>query len=269
MNLFIMPICLLIFSFLLQPGVSLGIPVQVDLVFPRNNTVYQPVNPFPLVFALHNFSAAWKYRPTLRYVLYAFNSEIDKDTTIADSAIIGWDEKQTQINWTAPTENKILAINSSEWVGLHNASYWMLWYRFFMDTQECGGEFYQSGKIFFNVSNTTGIMPDFRSNTSCFDPMGAITLEVQDENKDKCFISKDPVPGPISCAYTLDAEAAAQISSEMANKSRCGNVMWPNGTGIGRRCEQRLSLTSESSILRWNSFAAGFLLMIYVAISTI
>jgi hypothetical protein len=35
--------------------------VQLDLVFPLNNTVYQPIYSFPVVFAIHNTALSWPF----------------------------------------------------------------------------------------------------------------------------------------------------------------------------------------------------------------
>jgi hypothetical protein len=51
--------------------------VQFDLVFPRNNTTYQPVYPFPIVFALHNGSAAWPYVLHWDWEITTTGSEFD------------------------------------------------------------------------------------------------------------------------------------------------------------------------------------------------
>jgi hypothetical protein len=42
---------------------SVDANLQVDLVFPKNNTIYQSAYVFPIVFALHSPFSAWQYKP--------------------------------------------------------------------------------------------------------------------------------------------------------------------------------------------------------------
>lgn len=43
--------------------------VQLDIVFPHNDTVYKPVYPFPVVFAFHNAAVAWPFKFNLQWNL--------------------------------------------------------------------------------------------------------------------------------------------------------------------------------------------------------
>jgi hypothetical protein len=39
--------------------------IQLDVIFPRNGSVYKPTWPFPIVFAVHNLDRVWKLQPQI------------------------------------------------------------------------------------------------------------------------------------------------------------------------------------------------------------
>jgi hypothetical protein len=65
--------------------------VQTDIVFPRNNTVYKPVYPFPIVFALNHFADVWQYKPVLNWRLLVWQRY--GDWTRSEEGSMGWTVK--------------------------------------------------------------------------------------------------------------------------------------------------------------------------------
>ena len=163
---------LLIIASLFRHSLSVDTRIQVDLILPRNNTIYQPVYPFPIVFAVHNFSAAWQYEPLLEWRLYE-QGPGKPSQTFAGRGSIGWDERQP--SWSPPPD-KLLAINFTESTSHTNESSWFLEYGFTVGEDVClakGGPPARIashgiyGIIYFNTSYITGEMPGITASGSC------------------------------------------------------------------------------------------------------
>jgi hypothetical protein len=240
-------------------ALSLNTTVQVNLVFPRNNTVYQPVYPFPIVFAVSNFASAAPYVPAVRWTLLEVEP-VMRNQAFANSGAIGWDTNQTRPNF-GPQPDKYLSIDSTIAISQSNQSYWILEYTFFVGSSECFGPETDIrprgsvGRIFFNTSRTTGVMPDLSASGPCPFTLGAVGIRGQNQTDPMCPLLASPPPAP-SCTFPVDAEAVAQISKAMVDTSRCKNVTWPGGTGIGNHCDpNKTTKKSEGSTLRANLFA--------------
>ena len=67
----------------------------------------------------------------------------------------------------------------------------------------------------------------------------------QNQTNATCPVISRPRPDPEPCAFSVDKQVADRVSAEMVKASQCENVTWPNGTGIGRRCDP--SKTSNKS----------------------
>src|ERR1700761_760991 len=87
--------------------------LQVDLVFPRNNTVYKPAAVFPIVFAIHNFSKLWKYRPYLYWELSSWDTGKNWPINLAGDGIIGYDSIMKPKDPGPSPPDLYLAVNSS------------------------------------------------------------------------------------------------------------------------------------------------------------
>lgn len=256
MNLFY----LLLTAFLFQPGLSLTTAIQVDLIFPKNNTIYQPVYPFPLVFAASNFAAAAQYKPAIRWTLYRFDP-ISRDRGSVKSGVIGWDIDNAQPN-LGPQPDKYLSIDSSPAPSQTNQSNWLLEYSFFVGKSRCSvsdeDRFSRGsvGKIFFDTDRKSGAMPDIATFGPCPFTLGIVGITGQNQTDADCPLVSTPSPAPTSCAFTVDSQAFDQISKAMVDTSKCKNVTWPNGTGIGNHCDQSSTPAKNSEIkaFQWNPF---------------
>jgi hypothetical protein len=271
---------LLTATFLFQPGFSSSTPVQVDLIFPKNNTVYQPVYPFPFVFAVHNFSKAWQYKPAVFWKLEQFSPT--RNLYPIEGGFVGWDIMTAQETW-APPPDKFLAINSSNEPSQDiisptfpdpryhsNETSWTLVFSILFSSSHCSERIEHRKRIFFNTSINSGVMPDLRAFGSCPNASVAIGVEGQSQMNETCVqvTSLDPAP----CAFPVDQQILDRVSKEMVDITKCSNVTWPNGTGIGTQCKWGKSLSSissESNVLRWNSYAMGFSIIILVVISSL
>jgi hypothetical protein len=243
--------------------------VQVDLVFPKNNTEYLPVWPFPVVFALHNFSVAWKYRPTVEWSIGAWDERYDSFTlatsTLSTQGVIG----SQSADW-GPPPDKYLWINSTSRISYYNESdrHWnqsrfsLSWSFRLGDRDRCTGpgfgddgsrpfrgfaQFY-TGKVFFNVSNSTGVMPDLVSHGPCALELGAVGYQGPNSTEETCPLLSWPRPNPTPCAFTIDSKAVDQVSKAMVNRSGCGKKFtWPSRA---TDCSE-----SGSNVVQWSSSA--------------
>jgi hypothetical protein len=269
----------LVVTFFFQRCLSADVGVQVDLIFPRNNTIYQPVFPFPFIFAVHNFSTAWPYRPLLTWRLIQLKSAT-QDRAFGATGEIGWDAFHGRQNWGAPAD-KFLAINSTDAISQYNESNWRLEYVFKLGEDECfagiegknpAASHGSLGVIYFNTSNITGVMPDITASSPCAVPLAALGFAGQNQTNATCPLLSSPNPTPIPCAFSVDKQVADQVAKEMVTRSNCNGVTWPNGTGIGTQCNT--SKTGKKSIansspLQWNLFVAALPILLMALWSSV
>jgi hypothetical protein len=73
--------------------------LQLDLVFPRENGTYSPLEAFPIVLLLHNINIAWPYRPRMTWTLssvekYGENNELlDQGTFPHEEHYSAWTKR--------------------------------------------------------------------------------------------------------------------------------------------------------------------------------
>lgn len=182
--------------------------LQVELVFPRNNTVYKPTKDFPIVFAIHNFSKGWKYRPSVLWDISSWDTTRDKPINIASDGTIGvnpfLDPKR---NYGPSPPDTYLAINSSNKLTqeiLHldppvvAGPMYFLNFRLDLDQGwECAGPvnrskysweakhpWVEAGRIIFSLNSTTGVDAKVIADNSCAQPVG--TIGILGENQTGC-----------------------------------------------------------------------------------
>jgi len=258
-------LALLFLTCLLPFGLSISTPVQVDLVFPRNETTYQPVYPFPIVLALHNFSTAWMYKPTVRMHVTETIPSRGGDP-LRKYPFIGWGDEDKQAKW-APPADMYLSINNTELLAgrAEDASY-TIDLDFYMNTEHCTGTMLNiHRRIVFNTS-LTGIMPNLKTADTCATVLGSLSIDGRAQNN-SCLQMTPQQPPPVTCAYNIDSKAVDDISKEMTVASGCPNAVWPNTTGIGMRCDPNAKAKSDGVSLQSNYFTVGILILSIVTFS--
>jgi hypothetical protein len=256
---------LIINSLFIYPCFSIDTTlVQVDLVFPRNNSIYRPVYPFPIVFALLNFGKTWQYKPVLNWRLVQWQPQLGT-WAVGESGSMGWSEERTDPKWPPPGDS-VLAINSSQAVVADNSSWWSLEYefRFGPRPNDCSGPGFQpqsggsqtsnawfyTGSMFFNISNSTGAMPDMKSGGSCSVGLGAVGFTGQNDTDPRCPALSWLRPNPSSCAFSIDNNVTDQVSRAMVNASQCKGGTWPM---LSTKCS---TATSDGRRFDWSIIAA-------------
>jgi hypothetical protein len=240
------------------------VPVRVDAVFPRNGTVYQPLYPFPLVFAIHNFDKVWRYQPTITWWLFRFDG--DNKRSSIDNGEIAWDSHNSQKTWAAPP-SMFLAINYTRSLSSSTPSRHSLHIEYNIRELDCPPPLIFED-IFFNITNitTSGIMPDVKSLSGCPLPVANFDIDTPPESNWTC--SKTPaaqVPN-LPCMFSADQGTFDQVASKMVSASGCLGATWPGGPNAtltrGVPCSSGVPVKpSEGIQLRSSSAAIGFVLL--------
>jgi hypothetical protein len=240
---------------------------QVDLVFPRNNTVYRPIYPFPIVFVLHNFSTIWSYKPALNWQLLKLSP--DNVWNLGEMGSMGW-TYNARPDWSVPAA-VTMGVNHSDQVGkgdtADRVTEWRLDWEFRLGPQLdapgiCFGPrsqndtgtttnsttAYFTGSISFNVNNSTGVIPDLAGRDNCSVPLAGVSYLGRDDTKSRCSLVTLPKLNPNTCAFSMDKKAADQVSQAMATASKCKGAEWPSLT---TRCA---NIKSAMTKLEWNPY---------------
>jgi hypothetical protein len=155
---------------------------------------------------------------------------------------MGW-TYYTQPNWGAPADVTI-GINHSISVGRGDKKdrimEWRLEWEFRLGPQHdvpgiCFGPGFQNntgatsrstaeyytGGISFNISNSTGVIPDLTSGDACSIPLGPVGYLGRNETDLRCPLVTWPRPNPTSCAFSIDEKAADHVSQAMIKEFQC------------------------------------------------
>lgn len=225
--------------------------LRVEVVFPKNNTICQPVYPFPVVFGALNFSAIRLYRPWIRWELKV----VRYSSKIEPSARIQRDESGYENIDTF--SNKSLIIHSSKDISNFNETVtYSLSYIWGVGPNNCLGEadfHFASGEIYFSTSKNNGLLPNIAAPGSCDTPEGTISFLGSSQGNLSCPIVSVPNTRPMECAYPLDATVRDEIAKSMEQETECWKASWPNMTGIGYRCERYGTSKSGTSTVQLGS----------------
>ncbi|KAF2667537.1 hypothetical protein BT63DRAFT_480486 [Microthyrium microscopicum] len=243
--------------------------VQLDLVFPKNNSVYKPVFPFPVVFAVHNAALSWPYRVLFWWDLIAMDIDGHEPLLLPIIASGGYDphwplDSRTFSRGAAPPSPFLLINSTSQMVNTTSQSF-MLQYRFGLwnncsvirkemkDNYASKNSIYDiSGEVYFNVSREHGDTPNISSGGKCATPLGAIGIlnRTADEEGWACPDLQSPPPKPDSCAFIVNDSVANAVATAMVSEMECmQKETWPNFTGIVGKCFGKEMVGGASMIL--------------------
>ena len=238
-----------IFSVLLGsiiPAVALDrSTVQLDLVFPRNGSVYKPVYPFPIVFAIHNAAIAWPHSFLFDWSIYA--RQDNGSTTDTDSGGFSVDKAQNQ-----SFPDQFLFINSSSII-INTTSTRFFLRTSFGITNNCSSDtapdrtewgYVHPGEPVWFYLSPDGELPNIMNVTDC--PKTLSTFGIQGTYNSalgktpSCpVLTQPPSPPKENCAFKVDAEVARQVESAMLQTASCTSGSWPNATGLIRHCTRQ------------------------------
>lgn len=229
---------------------------QLDLIFPRNNTVYQPVYPFPIVFATHNVQPAWDFALTVSWTL----------VNVRDPSFIGdfgaaqtgdrlYDYLDGNPRYLFP-EGQLL-IHSTPMLANTTGTEFRLDVEFSL-YHNCSPPVQIHGtrgahlkhQIFFNISRD-GELPQMQAGGMCAMPIAAYELADPETDiyRSGCTQLLDPPPALRTCAFEIDASLQRQVEAQMLNHSGCAlsSPSWPNVTGLVGPCPISRSLASSAA----------------------
>jgi len=257
--------------------------VQVDLVFPRNDTTYQPVYPFPIVFAVHNISLIWPYSFFIDWQLddNADDALIDHAMFVrgADATIPPDESTIDSTTTTDVPEDQWLLIFSTP--NLINSSYSELRLHTSFELKEgCNEDEWEESErawpdkdnfrefhevVTFRLDDS-GEVPDIEEGDHCPLPIGAISVleQLESDGNGECPLLGDSQeePHPVqTCAASIDAAAASQVASQMLNDSSCTEGQWPDPTGLIGPCMEEDSGAGRSLVRLFPLLAVVFVIV--------
>jgi hypothetical protein len=257
---------------LATPSIALAPSIfQVDLIFPRSDTVYKPVYPFPVVLALHNPKAVQSYSPSLTlYVDAKLPGEVGTRYDILN--VTNPKHGYSVVSPSSP--NTILRIFSIGSLANSTRSEWSIKYYYGLlstcsafeneyaqldpDYLNLGsnaphianGSFFGQGTITFRTDAVNGILPNITTAGSCprvlatvgMQPGALSTTSVGNDTYSLCNVTTTkPPPSAESCALTIDSSLAKSVSSAMLESVNCNGtgISWPNMTGLIHACASK------------------------------
>ncbi|KAK1955658.1 hypothetical protein LY78DRAFT_664115 [Colletotrichum sublineola] len=226
-------------------GFSFALPssIEVDLIFPRNDTVYKPVWPFPIVFAVRNASQLWQsddefFEFWVKWELTGLTDINSSQTPLLFSSGV-W---QTDKN--ATTNDTITIIEPSR-RNLVNApeKYFQLKYTTTMfgtcplnktgygeDSKPQSVSF--DGQVVFTTDPDAGQVPSIADTDEC--PTFVGSFEVTDARHDwgsLCPVMSPDSPPPQACGLKMDGALANEVSQAMLARADCPGGTWPDPEG--------------------------------------
>jgi hypothetical protein len=240
-------LCLLGASTLLL-ATELPTTVQFDLVFPKENATYKPLYPFPIVFALHNGSAASRFPIHWEWELVAYSPENEWPYNVLAGA-------GSKSEGSPPLEETLIIAPVSELIN-STVKDFILRYRFgihytcndsgYVPPNQDFDVFFSSG-ILFSLDSENGQVPDIEAVGQCATPLGSFGIEKEvpkmfpTRNNETCAVLK-PGPQPTqNCAFPINATVASQVAARMLNETACKGQSWPNVTGLVGKCRRETS----------------------------
>jgi len=242
--------------------------LQVDLLLPQPDTTYLPTYPFPLLFALHNFSSLWPLRPSLTWRLTPTSSRYP-----SEDGWVGWHKGLSPL-----TADKVLYINASHLIGTQPKAEWTLEYYFSVGSEGCRGTLTKErdapypgarGKITFKTDKDKGELPMVAAGM-CGKPIGAVDVVGSNATDSSCPPLANPNPKGDQCAYRATMADNKLVVEEMTRLNNCTNGTWPAGTTTGEKCAKAANKTGASSgttmrsvsnALPW-AFAVTFMMLL-------
>ncbi|KAL0943522.1 uncharacterized protein CTRU02_201409 [Colletotrichum truncatum] len=213
--------------------------IELDLIFPPNNTAWKGTYPFPLVFAVRNAAVAWNHTLHFSYDLLPINGT----PAVVDRGGFFPRQSDGSIPWTSePPSDTFLVINSTNFlVNITNTAFILRWT--FGIWNNCTKETRPSiwsqgvidGHILFNISEFAP-KPDI-SAAVCPQHLHTMGFEgTEDWNplewEHGCPVLADPAPHGDPCGFAMKQEdIREQVEAEMSRRASCSNGTWPNITG--------------------------------------
>ncbi|KAJ5094021.1 hypothetical protein N7456_009882 [Penicillium angulare] len=166
---------LLIVGFVVSTSLAASQAIELDLVFPRNDT-YAPLAFFPIVLAVQNANLAWQLGAAIQYSLYY----LDSDDILKGNAYVSSGSPSTDpffwIDYTQRTDQ-----TEGAWL-----LYWefgLYWNCSYVNGSYSAEQSYESpGGMMYFTTASDGKQPDFESET-CPMPIAIEVKEVYERKR--------------------------------------------------------------------------------------
>ncbi|KAK1977222.1 hypothetical protein LZ30DRAFT_785048 [Colletotrichum cereale] len=248
---------LVVFSFALPSS------IEVDLIFPRNDTVYKPVWPFPIVFAVRNASQLWQsddefFDFWVKWELTGYTDINDSDTSLLFSSGVWKTDKN------ATTDNTFTIIDASrrDLVSATQRQF-QLKYTTTMfagcpinATSEGADSKPQDvshdGRVVFTTDPDAGQIPAIAGPADeC--PAFVGSFEITDARHDwgtLCPVVSRDSPASQACNLKMDEALANEVSGAMLDRANCPRGTWPDPEGkLSRRsCNAKSSSAGANTL---------------------
>ena len=259
----------------LHPAASVDVQypqtVEIDLVFPRNDT-YPPFWPFPIIFAVRNAAAAWPFDFQLIYEVQVFDKKENRFTGMPGGMKnFGHFPNAANTNdrdYPAGLDEPLLIMNASvAWANMTDTYGFVNWDIGFVYNCSEDVPLEESvspvlkpifgNYLYFTLSGDAPV-PDFSALKGCPHLVGAreITGEMVpgdpfwEVGTCPIFAKDDPEGDP--CGFN-DDELATRVASEMAEYVGCPEAAWPNPTAT--ECSESKGSGSNLQVWGWTGAA--------------
>ncbi|KAF3001480.1 hypothetical protein E8E13_008611 [Curvularia kusanoi] len=254
--------------------------VQFDIIFPRNNSVYKPVYPFPVVFGLHNGSAAWSYQIHWGWSIYEI-SETGSDPNLVASG--RWRPGVPTIEQLAPPPDSYFIIDPVNELINTTHRYFHMIYKFGI-TQSCNETTREvplereldvtfNDYIRFRLDPQGGEVPNLADIGPCATPVGSVGIRTDvelfgDGGRPCPVLDAGPQPTQ-SCAMPLNNTLATKVAARMLQHANCSEqTTWPNATGLLGKCRPKRSgqgrLGGDAIMFSSVTVFAAFVVLLYL-----
>ncbi|KAK2050315.1 hypothetical protein LZ31DRAFT_590198 [Colletotrichum somersetense] len=233
---------LLMLLHLVSFSFALPSSIEVDLIFPRNDTVYKPVWPFPIVFAVRNASQLWQsdefFTFWVKWELTGYTDINNSDTSLLFTSGV-W-----KTGKNATTNSTVTVIDASR-RNLVNAPQrqFELKYTTTMfagcprNTSSKGADskpqdVSYDGTVLFTTDPDAGQIPSIANSDEC--PTFVGSFEVTDARHDwgsLCPVVSQNSPPSQACDLKMDEALANEVSEAMLDRADCTRGTWPDLEG--------------------------------------
>jgi hypothetical protein len=224
--------------------------VQLDIVFPRNNTAYKPVYPFPIILASHNMAVIdqfpFDFHWGLTYNTSAGNEivELTEAWQFSREYILQGDK----LDGNSQSPSPLLLMTTSGMFGKTEArpGIYLLSVSFGIQRTACSvfnnradlRDTYIKSMIYLNITGL-GQTPDILSAGDCADVLGGFGVPASFKDYERpCPVFARPNPPRESCATKVNASIASKVTQAMLSTLGCepSQYSWPNTTFRNRGC---------------------------------
>ncbi|KAK1996221.1 hypothetical protein LX36DRAFT_658795 [Colletotrichum falcatum] len=223
-------------------GLSFALPsnIEVDLIFPRNDTVYKPVWPFPIVFAIRNASQLWQsddeffsfwvkweltgYTDTNSSQLFTSGVwKTGKNATTNDTVMVIEASRRDLVD--APERRFQLKYTTTMFAGCPlNATS--------NGPDSKPQDVSHAGQVVFTTDPDAGQVPSIADPEECPTFVGSFGVtDARHSWGSLCPVMSRSSPPSQACGLKMDQALADEVREAMLDRANCARGTWPDPGG--------------------------------------